>query len=74
MEVTVHKAKTQLSALLKKVEEGEKVVIRRGAYGRAFRIVAVEDPPARCLEPLPEWQAQTTFSDDAILESEWDEE
>ncbi len=74
MEVTVHKAKTQLSALLKKVEEGESVFIRRGVYGQAFRIVAVENPPARCLEPVAEWKAQTSVSDEALWESEWDEE
>ena len=32
MEVTVHEAKTHLSRLLRRVEAGETIVIRRGAH------------------------------------------
>jgi antitoxin (DNA-binding transcriptional repressor) of toxin-antitoxin stability system len=74
METTVHKAKTQLSALLKKAEEGEEVLIRRGLYGKAFKIVPIDEKPARCLEPLSEWMSRTSFEDESVWESEWETE
>ena len=42
MEVTVQEAKTQLSGLLRRVEAGEEVVIRRGRE-RVAMLVRVED-------------------------------
>ena len=42
VEVTVQEAKTQLSRLLRRVEAGEEVVIRRGRE-RVARLVRVED-------------------------------
>ncbi len=42
MEVTVQEAKTQLSRLLRRVEAGEEVVIRRGRE-RVAMLVRVED-------------------------------
>jgi prevent-host-death family protein len=42
IEVGVHEAKSQLSALLRRVLEGDDVVIRRGATPVA-RLVAVDD-------------------------------
>lgn len=74
MEMTVHKAKTQLSSLLKKAENGEEVIIRRGIYGQAFRIVPIMEPATRCLEPLAEWPGETVYTDEDIWASEWEEE
>jgi len=72
MELTVHKAKTQLSALLKKAEEGEEVVIRRGVYGKAFKITPIEEKPSRCMEPKPEWVSGTAYEEKSVWESEWE--
>lgn len=75
MEVTVHKAKTNLSSLLKKAEEGEEVIIRRGSYGKGFLLTVIpEDKPKRTLEPKPEWSGKVSYSDEDIWESEWEEE
>jgi prevent-host-death family protein len=46
MEVTVQEAKTQLSRLLRRVEAGEEVVIRRGR-DRVAMLVRVEDHGTR---------------------------
>lgn len=46
MEVTVQEAKTQLSQLLRRVEAGEEVVIRRGRE-RVAMLVRVEDSGTR---------------------------
>ncbi|MDA3873025.1 MAG: type II toxin-antitoxin system prevent-host-death family antitoxin [Kiritimatiellae bacterium] len=74
MEVTVHKAKTQLSALLKLAECGEEVVIRRGKYGTGFRLTPLrENEPRRVMESSPEWKDAVFYSDEAIWESEWEE-
>jgi prevent-host-death family protein len=46
VEVTVQEAKTQLSRLLRRVEAGEEVVIRRGR-DRVAMLVRVEDQGTR---------------------------
>jgi prevent-host-death family protein len=46
MEVTVQEAKTQLSRLLRRVEAGEDVVIRRGSQPVA-RLVRVPPPSGK---------------------------
>lgn len=46
MEVTVQEAKTQLSRLLRRVEAGEEVVIRRGRE-RVAMLVRVRDDGAK---------------------------
>ncbi len=66
--VGVHEAKTNLSELLRRVEAGEEVVIRRGDKPVA-RLVAVKAPGTRRLgmdrgrlviaedfdDPMPDW-------------------
>ena len=47
MEVTVQEAKTQLSQLLRRVEAGEEVVIRRGRHPVAMLVRAPEKAGAR---------------------------
>lgn len=47
MEVTVQEAKTQLSRLLRRVEAGESVVIRRGRQRVAVLVRAPADPGER---------------------------
>jgi len=75
MEVTVHKAKTQLSALLKSAESGEEVIIRRGTYGPGFRLSLLPDEqPKRVMESKPEWKKAISYQDEDIWESEWEEE
>lgn len=48
IEVGIHQAKTHLSDLVRRVESGEEVIIRRGSKPVA-RLVAVEVVPARRL-------------------------
>ena len=74
METTVLKAKNNLSLLLRKVEQGEEVLIRRGSLGTTFRIVRVEEPVRRTLVPDPRWKDRIAFKAEAIWESEWREE
>ena len=74
METTVLKAKNNLSLLLRKAEEGEEVVIRRGVRGTSFRIVRVEEPVRRTLAPDPRWKDRIAFKDEGVWESEWKEE
>lgn len=47
MEVTVQEAKTQLSRLLRRVEAGEEVVIRRGRERVAMLVRIRDDRPKR---------------------------
>ena len=47
MEVTVQEAKTQLSQLLRRVEAGEEVVIRRGRERVAVLVRVQEHTPKR---------------------------
>jgi prevent-host-death family protein len=44
VEVSVHEAKTQLSRLLRRVEAGEEVIIRRG-HEPVAELVALRDRP-----------------------------
>lgn len=74
METTVLKAKSNLSALLRRAEAGEDVYIRRGRNGRRFRIVPERDTAKRNLEASPEWKGKVAYEDEAIWESEWSEE
>jgi antitoxin (DNA-binding transcriptional repressor) of toxin-antitoxin stability system len=74
METTVLKAKNNLSLLLRKAEQGEEVLIRRGSSGTRFRIVRVEDPVKRTLAPDPQWKDRIAFKEEDVWESEWKEE
>ncbi|CAN5838898.1 hypothetical protein BH24ACT8_BH24ACT8_22120 [soil metagenome] len=47
MEVTVQEAKTHLSRLLRRVEAGESVVIKRGRYRVALLTAAPAESPRR---------------------------
>jgi antitoxin (DNA-binding transcriptional repressor) of toxin-antitoxin stability system len=71
METTVLKAKNNLSLLLRKVEKGEEVLIRRGSRGTKFRIVRVEEPVTRTLDPDPRLKNLIAYRDEDIWESEW---
>ena len=72
--MTVLKAKNNLSLLLRKVEAGEDVMIRRGSKGAKFRITRVEEPVKRTLDPDPRFKNLIAFEDEDIWESEWKEE
>lgn len=74
MDVTVLKAKSNLSALLRKAEAGEPVYIRRGRKGARFRIVPEQALPRRTLAADPQWQGQVAYEDEAIWESEWSDD
>ena len=68
------KAKNNLSLLLRKVEAGEDVMIRRGTKGAKFRIIRAEEPVKRTLDPDPRFKNLIAFEDEDIWESEWKEE
>ena len=74
METTIFKAKSNLSSLLRRAEAGEPVYIQRGRKGPRFRIVPERELPKRDLEADPLWKGQVAFEDEAIWESEWQEE
>jgi len=74
METTVLKARNSLSLLLRKAEKGEEVLIRRGGSGPRFRIVRVEEPVKRTLDPDPRWKHRIAFKDEDVWASEWKEE
>ncbi|HUP50197.1 MAG TPA: type II toxin-antitoxin system prevent-host-death family antitoxin [Thermoanaerobaculia bacterium] len=61
IEVNVHEAKTQLSRLLKKVEQGEEVVIARAGEPIA-KLVRIA-PPAR-IRRLGQYAGQLRIADD----------
>lgn len=71
MEMTVLQAKNNLSKLLRHAERGGEVVIRRGAGGKTFRLMAVEATSARTLKPNPRWTGKIKFKDEDIWASEW---
>ncbi len=71
MITTVFKARNSLSDLLRRVEQGEEVIIRRGAKGPAFRIVRQDLPARRTLKPNPAWKGRIRYSDADIWASEW---
>lgn len=74
MDITVLKAKSNLSSLLRRAEAGEPVFIRRGRKGPRFQIVPERDAPSRNLEASPRWQGKVFYQDEAIWESEWRED
>ncbi len=74
MEVTVLKAKNNLSLLLRRAEAGEPVYIQRGRKGMRFRIVPERSQPKRSLEADPLWKGKIAYEDEAIWESEWRDE
>jgi len=61
MEVNIHEAKTQLSRLLRKVAEGEEIIIARAGVPVA-KLVAV--PPAQRLRPLGAMEGQIYIAED----------
>jgi hypothetical protein len=70
MEVTVLKAKNQLSELMRRAERGEEIIIRRGLNGKAFRL-ALEEPveKPRRLEPHRGWKKAIAYRDEDLFES-----
>lgn len=74
VKVTVLKAKNNLSLLLRRAEAGELVYIQRGRKGTRFRIVPEREPSKRSLEADPLWKGKIAYQDEAIWESEWQEE
>ena len=61
MEVNVHEAKTQLSRLLKRVEEGEEITIARAGVPVA-RLIGIA--PVRKARPLGAMEGQIYVPDD----------
>jgi prevent-host-death family protein len=51
MEVTIHEAKTHLSRLMRRVEAGEEIIVRRGAkkIGRITPVLPQKENKNRCL-------------------------
>jgi len=74
MDLTILKAKNNLSSLLRRAEAGEAVYIRRGRKGTRFRIVPEGEAVKRTFEADPVWKGKVTYGDEAIWESEWEEE
>jgi antitoxin (DNA-binding transcriptional repressor) of toxin-antitoxin stability system len=73
METTVLSARNQLSALLRRAENGEEVIIRRGRgpEARAFQVIALCPASGRSLKPDPRWAGKISFRDEDIWASEW---
>ena len=65
------KAKNHLSELLRRAEEGEDILIRRGRKGRLFRIVPVRESGRRDLTPNPLWKGKIAYEEEGIWASEW---
>jgi prevent-host-death family protein len=61
VQVNVHEAKSQLSALLARVEQGEEVVVARAGVPVA-RLVRYEAPTGR--RPLGVWKGEAWLADD----------
>ena len=59
--VTIHKAKTELSKLLKRVEAGEEIVISRGNKPVA-RLAPIENAPIKKRVP-GQWKGKFTVPD-----------
>lgn len=59
--VTIHKAKTELSKLLKRVEAGEEIVIARGTTPVA-RLAPIETAPIKKRVP-GQWKGKFTVPD-----------
>lgn len=60
-EVTIHEAKTHLSALIRSVEAGETVLVKRGDVAVA-RLVPIEKPEA--IRQLGQWKGLLCVGDD----------
>ncbi|MBX3169565.1 MAG: type II toxin-antitoxin system Phd/YefM family antitoxin [Candidatus Eremiobacteraeota bacterium] len=60
-EVTIHEAKTHLSALIRSVEAGETIVVKRGNVAVA-RLVPMDTPHKE--RPLGQWRGKITIADD----------
>lgn len=74
MITTVYHAKTHLSELLHAAEGGDDVIIQRGKKGTMFKIVPVNVPPLRAMEPPPEWKTNTKYKDEDLFLSEWEDD
>lgn len=61
MEVNIHEAKTQLSRLLKRVEEGEEITIARAGVPVA-KLIAIA--PANVVRPLGAMEGQIYIAED----------
>ena len=59
--VTIHKAKTELSKLLKRVEAGEEIVIARG--GKPVARIVPAEPPKKKSRGEGAWAGQFVFPD-----------
>ncbi len=60
-EVTIHEAKTHLSALIRAVESGETILLKRGTTAVA-QIVPV--PKSEEKRPLGQWSGKLSISPD----------
>jgi antitoxin (DNA-binding transcriptional repressor) of toxin-antitoxin stability system len=63
MEVTVQEAKTQLSRLLRRVEAGEEIVIRRGRDPVAMLVRFPAQAPTRSIWGSHEGSLEPDFDD-----------
>ncbi len=71
--VSISEAKTNLSSLIARAEQGEEIVIRRGPTA-VVRLVPVSDPPAPPRSPIGALKGRIVIADDADeLGPEWDE-
>jgi prevent-host-death family protein len=61
--VTIHKAKTNLSRLIAKASQGEEIIISRGSKPVA-RLVAIEEKTGQ--RKAGAWKGKISFSDDAF--------
>lgn len=59
--VTIHKAKTELSKLLKRVEAGEEIIIARG--DRPVAKLSPAEPPAKKPRTPGAWKGKFTLPD-----------
>ena len=59
--VTIHKAKTELSTLIARVEKGEEIIISRGDKPVA-KLVPVSQPPKKARVP-GSWKGKFTVPD-----------
>lgn len=60
-EVTIHEAKTHLSALVRSVEAGETILVKRGDLAVA-KLVPIAPPPVK--RTLGQWKGQIIIADD----------
>lgn len=60
-EVTIHEAKTHLSALIRSVEAGESILVKRGDVAVA-RLVPIDKPSSQ--RPLGQWRGKISIAED----------